>query len=122
MKHPIVISMVLGSVACSTNNTNTYQSSVDIAQTHFQNGQSYLQQNQWRDARESFRQAIVDANLNGVDPKTRATYLHQYGKASAVVCKWSEAQTALKEAVRLDLVNKGPALQLLHRIGSRLSR
>jgi len=63
----------------------------------------------WRTAQKEWHLAIDDAvPARATSTELYAIALYEYGRASGVLCQWSEAERSLKEAVDLDQRLHGP--------------
>jgi tetratricopeptide (TPR) repeat protein len=63
----------------------------------------------WRLAQKEWHLAIDDAiPAHATATELYAVALYEYGRASGVLCQWSEAERSLKEAVELDQKLHGP--------------
>lgn len=63
----------------------------------------------WRTAQKEWHLAIDDAiPARATSTELYAIALYEYGRASGVLCQWSEAERSLREAVDLDQRLHGP--------------
>ena len=69
---------------------------------------SNLQAGDWVEAHKNFGKAMVNARLGKADDGSMAIVLYEYGRASGVLCHWTEAETSLIDAYEIDMRNDGP--------------
>lgn len=63
----------------------------------------------WNSAREYWWRAYVNAQSGRAPGKTLTVYLYEHGRSAGAVCRFEEAETSLKEAMKLDQEFGGPA-------------
>lgn len=63
----------------------------------------------WATARKYLSRAIVNAQLGGASPAQLAVLNYEYGRASGVVCEFTDAEKALMLAYDLDKQAGGPS-------------
>ncbi|MDD9899785.1 MAG: hypothetical protein OXT65_02255 [Alphaproteobacteria bacterium] len=72
-------------------------------------GWQAVERGDWTLARENYRRAVINGQLGHSDSAKMAVYYYEYGRASGVVCEWSEAKDGLELAYEQDLKSNGPA-------------
>lgn len=87
------------------------------AQNYAGAGYQAINAGDWKLAQKNFGKAIVNAELGGAEPQHMAVLKYEYGRASGVVCDWTNAEAALKEAFNLDAANGGPSYMALYELG-----
>ncbi|MDR1969652.1 MAG: hypothetical protein LBQ32_13345 [Burkholderiaceae bacterium] len=80
-------------------------------------GEAASQRGDWTAAREHWRRAVINAKLAHMNNRALAVAHYEYGRASGVVCEWTEAEFGLKEAYRLDAAGGGPAYMAAYELG-----
>ncbi len=75
---------------------------------YFQAGHSNLSAGDWVTAQKNFGKAVLNAKLGKADDRAMAVYLYEYGRASGVLCDWTESEKSLIAAYELDRENDGP--------------
>jgi tetratricopeptide (TPR) repeat protein len=76
------------------------------ARRYAQAGAAAQRANDWQDAREKFRRAVINARDGRAHARMLAGLLYEYGRSSGVVCKYEEAEASLKEAFTLEQDNR----------------
>ncbi|CAB1057727.1 hypothetical protein D1BOALGB6SA_2480 [Olavius sp. associated proteobacterium Delta 1] len=67
-----------------------------------------LQKGDWKTARMFYSRAWGNAKMGNADIRTVSRLRYEYGRASGIVCEWTEAELALNEAFELDSKSNGP--------------
>lgn len=78
------------------------------AEIHTRQGAIAIANNDWQAARRSFARAVVNADLGGVAPSTRAVLNYEYGRSLGVTCFFDDATYYLEQAHKLDKETGGP--------------
>jgi tetratricopeptide (TPR) repeat protein len=71
------------------------------------------QRGNWHEAQRLWAQAVTDADAGGTDPRTRAAFYYEYGRAAGVTCMFALAEDNLNKAYELDVQTSGPSFMSL---------
>ncbi|MPS49399.1 MAG: tetratricopeptide repeat protein [Methylobacillus sp.] len=78
------------------------------AENYTRQGAIAIANNDWQTARRAFARAVVNADLGGVAPSTRAVLSYEYGRSLGATCFFDDAAYYLKQAYDLDEQTGGP--------------
>ncbi|MFL9608658.1 tetratricopeptide repeat protein [Methylobacillus sp. Pita2] len=78
------------------------------AENYTRQGAIAMANNDWQTARRAFARAVVNADLGGVAPSTRAVLSYEYGRSLGATCFFDDAAYYLKQAYDLDKQTGGP--------------
>ena len=71
----------------------------------------------WFNARMGYARAITNGKLGGFDDTNMAYLWYQYGRASGVICDWSEAEKGFDKAYEIDSDIGEPTYVTLYELG-----
>lgn len=78
------------------------------ANEYFQGGHNNAAQGKWFNARMAFGRAWTNSDLGHAEDRVKAVYAYEYGRASGVICDWTESERGLLKALELDTKTNGP--------------
>lgn len=78
------------------------------AEHYTRHGAIAIANNDWQTARKAFTRAVVNADLGGVTPSTRAVLSYEYGRSLGATCFFDDATFYLNQAYDLDKQTGGP--------------
>ncbi len=78
------------------------------AENYTRQGAIAIANNDWQSARRAFARAVVNAELGGVAPSTRAVLSYEYGRSLGATCFFDDASYYLEQAYDLDNQTGGP--------------
>ena len=110
-KYLAVASIVLALTACASA-INQKKSEIYI-----EGAQNATAAGDWESAYEYWGRALVNARMSDTRDQTLALINYEYGRASGVLCKFSESEESLKLALSLDRNTAGPIYMSLLELG-----
>jgi tetratricopeptide (TPR) repeat protein len=111
MKREIVFSIAFTALlaGCAINERTAHRYA-NAAEASSQSGN-------WAASRENWKRALINAKLAHMDDHALAVANYEYGRASGVLCDWTEAEFGLKEAYRLDSQSGGTVFKDTYELG-----
>lgn len=85
-----------------------YQHNINTSATYYIDGKTFLEEDNWQEAKTAFENAWAKAKLEMAPDKDIALFAYEYGRTSGALCDWKNSERALLTALELDKESAGP--------------